>query len=140
MGKFLLTDVYVEIDGHDLSNNAFNIDTPSSRERVDVSGFNPAGSKEFLAGQKEDSVTVQFLQSFDASSVHDILNDIYQNQSSVYLRIRPTSAAVSATNPELHGNVQLLEYNGLSGELNARSEMSVTFTPSDAAGIVWSDS
>lgn len=139
MGKFLLDDCYVEIDGHDLSDHAFNIDTPSTRERVDVSGFNPTGAKEFLAGQKEDQVTVQFLQDFDTGSVHDILSSIFQNQATVGIKVRPTSAAVSAQNPELSGNVNLFEYNGLSGALSQRSEMTVTFLAADGDGLVWSD-
>jgi len=36
MGKFLLTDVYIEVDGEDLSNYGFNIDTPSEKDEVDV--------------------------------------------------------------------------------------------------------
>ncbi len=137
MSKFLLEDCYVEIDGVDLSDHAFNIDTPSERERVEVSGFNPNGNREFLAGLREDSVTVQFLQDFAASEVHATLWPIYNTRDTVYLRVRPTSSAASATNPELHGNVQLLSYNGLSGALNERSEMSVTFTPADGEGLIW---
>ena len=139
MAKFLAEDIFISVDGHDLSDHAFSIDTPSERERVDVSGFNPTGAKEFLAGSKEDSVTVQFLQDFASGEVHDVLSDIYQNQTTVELIVRPTSSAVSATNPELSGNVQLLQYNGLSAQKGARAEMSVTFTPADTTGIVWAN-
>lgn len=138
MARFANTDIYVEVDGHDLSSWAFSVDTPSERERLDASGFNSTGAKTFLAGAKEDSVTVQFRQDFASGGPHDVLSDIYQNQSTVTLEIRPTSGAVSSTNPALQGNVQLLSYNGLSGDLNSVSEFSVTFTPADASGIVWS--
>lgn len=140
MAKFINQDIYVEVDGHDISDHCFRISTPSERERVDVSGFNSTGAKEFLAGQKEDSIELGILQDFAAGEVHDILSTIYQNQTTVEIEVRPTSAAVSATNPRLYGQSQLLSYNGLDGELGSRSEITATFTPADVNGFVWADS
>lgn len=139
MGKFLLTDVYIEVDGHDLSNYGFNIDTPSEKDEVDVSGFNPNNTKESLVGQRADRIVAQFTQDFASGGPHDIFWTIYQNDQTVGIKIRPDSAAVSATNPELAGNVKLRTYNGLTGALNARAEVSVEFLPADSAGLVWSD-
>lgn len=137
MGKFLLTDVYIEIDGTNLSNYGFNIDTPSEKDEVDVSGFNPLNTKESLVGQRADSVVAQFTQDFAAGGPHDILWSIYQNNATVAIKIRPKSAAVSATNPQLAGNVKLRTYNGLTGALNARAEVTSEFLPADNAGLVW---
>lgn len=139
-GKFLLTDVYIELDGHDLSDYGFNIDTPSSKDQVDVSGFNPNNTKETLVGQRQDSVTAQFTQSFASGGPHDIISTIYYSDTTVVLRVRPTSDVVSATNPELTGNVKVASYNGLTGALNARAEISVEFVAADSAGLTWSDS
>ena len=50
MAKFLLTDVRVVVNGRDLSDHAVSVDTPSSKEQVDVSGFSPTGTREFLPG------------------------------------------------------------------------------------------
>lgn len=136
----IANDIYVEIDGHDMSNWFFNVDTPSTKEKIDVSGFNPAGAKSWLPGAKEDSVTLQGLQDFSASGLHDLLSDIYQNNSTVGIKIRPTSAVVSATNPQLSGNVKLYEYDGLSAAFSNRLEITVTFNPADAAGLVWAGS
>ena len=140
MSKFLLTDVYIEVDGHDLSNWGFNIDTPSEKDEVDVSGFNPNNTKESLVGQRADRVVAQFTQDFASGGPHDIFWSLYQNDATAAIKIRPTSAAVSATNPELAGNVKIRTYNGLSGALNARAEVSVEMLPSDQDGLVWSDS
>lgn len=137
MAKFLMQDCFISIDGNNLSDHAFRLSTPSERERVEVSGFNSTGNREYLAGNKEDSVEIGFLQDFAASEVHDVLVDIYQNQTTVAIIIRPTSAAVSAANPALTGNVQLLSYNGLDGEKGARAEIAATFIPADSAGLVW---
>jgi hypothetical protein len=137
MAKFLAQDCYIEIDGHDMSNWCFAVATPSERERVDMSGFNPLGAKEFAAGDREDSIDLGILQDFAAGGPHDILSDIYQNQSTVAVKVRPTSAAASATNPEYGGNGQLLAYTGLDAEKGQRSEIRVEIIPADADGFVW---
>jgi hypothetical protein len=138
MPKFINRDVFISVNGVDLSNWAFGIDTPSEKEQIDVSGFNPQFTKEFLPGTKEDSVTVSFLQDFAVGGPHATLFPIYDGDLEVFIRVRPTSAAAAATNPELQGNVTLTSYNGLSGEINARSEFTATFVPSDEDGITWS--
>ncbi len=138
MAKFALTDVYIELDGYNLSNYGFNIDTPSEKDEIDVSGFNPNNTKESLVGQRQDNITAQFTQDFADGGPHDIIWSIYQNSTTVGVKIRPTSSAVSATNPELAGNVKVRTYNGLSGALNARAELTVELVAADSTGLTWS--
>lgn len=140
MSKFILTDVYIEADGTDLSNWGFNIDTPSEKDAVDVSGFNPNNSKEELVGQRQDRIVAQFTQDFASGGPHDIFSTAYYANNNVAIKIRPTSAAASATNPELSGNVKIRTYNGLTGALNARAEVTVEMLAADSDGLVWSDS
>ena len=137
MAKTRLTDVYVSVNSVDLSDHAFSIDLPSEKERIDVSGFNSAGTKEYLAGNRDDSIVVQFLQDFSSSEVHQTLEPLYRNTTEFLIEIRPTSSAVSATNPKFSGSAYLLSYNGLSGELNSRSEITATFLPSNSTGFAW---
>lgn len=137
MAKYLLTDGFVSVNGVDLSDHAFGISTPEETESVDVSGFSATGAKEFLAGQKTQSVTINFLQDFAASKVHATLQPLFTNRTTFPIIIRPTSAGASATNPSLSGSVQLNTYNGINGQLNARGEVEATFTASTTAGLTW---
>lgn len=139
MSKFLMQDCYIEIDGFDMSDHFVNVATPQTRERVDVSGFNPTGAKEFLAGDREDSITGTALQDFATGEVHDILSDLFQNQTTFRVRVRPTSAAVSATNPEFGGMAQLLTYTGLQGDKGSRAEIPVEIIPADVNGFSWTN-
>ncbi len=139
MSKFLMQDCYIEIDGHDMSDHFVNVATPSTRERVDVSGFNPTNAKEFLAGEREDSVTGTALQDFASGQVHDILSDLFQNQTTFNVKVRPTSDPISATNPEFGGLGQLLTYTGLQGDKGARAEIPVEIIPADNNGFLWSN-
>lgn len=138
MSKFLLTNVKVVINGVDLSSHAFNIDTPSAKPQVDVSGFNPNGAQEFLPGLRDDTITIQFRSDFAAASVHATLNPLYQSGTPFPIYVQPdASAGTSATNPLCGGSATLYEYNGLSGALGADAEMTVNFKPAPGSLFAW---
>ena len=139
MSKFLLKDVYIEVDHVNLSNYGFNIDTPSEKPEVDVSGFNPNDTQESLVGTRVDRITAQFTQDFASGGPHDTIKGLYYGDTTFPIKIRPTSSAVGANNPELRGNVKVRNYNGLTGALNARAEVTVEFLPADSTGLVWYD-
>jgi len=58
MSKYLLTNAKVTVNGVNLSNFAFSLDTPDEKEQVDVSGFNPNGTREYLPGLRDQTITV----------------------------------------------------------------------------------
>ena len=138
MSKFLLKDVKVMVGTTDLSLHAFNVDTPGTREQVDVSGFSTVGTREYLPGLADESIVIQFENDFAASSVHSVLEPLYRLGTTTLVYVVPTSAAVSATNPAFGGQGVLFDYNGLSGALNARSETTATFKPAPGGTFQWS--
>jgi hypothetical protein len=138
MSKFLLEDVKVVVNGVDLSGHAFNVDTPSEKEQVDVSGFNPNGTREFLPGLADQTIEVQFENDFAASSVHATLSALYESGTPFPIYLQPDSdAGTSATNPIYGGSASLYSYNGLSGALNARAETTATFKPAPGSRFTW---
>lgn len=141
MAKFLLKDVTVSVNGVDLSDHAFSIDLPATRDQVDVSGFNATGAKSFLPGTTEETVTIGFRQDFASSKVHQTIQPLYTNSSTFALIIKPTSSAVSATNPAFQGTAACFEYNGLSGNIGDASDISVVFKSADnTAPLAWATS
>lgn len=140
MAKYLLTDGYVSINGTDLSDHAHSLDTPQEKERVDVSGFNSAATKEFLPGSKDESAIIGFLQDFAANKVHATLEPLFRLNSTFAFEIRPTSTVVSATNPRFWGTASLFQYNGLSGEISNRGEMTAELRPATSTGFAWATS
>lgn len=139
MAKMLLKEALVQIDGTDLSDHSFSLDTPSEKEQVDVSGFSTAGTQEFLPGLRTDTITIGMLQDFAAGSVHAVLYNVYSTEKAFLVKIRPRkSLPVSATNPNLRGYGFLYTYNGLSGELNARAEIEVNISAAPGSSFVWS--
>jgi len=127
----------VEVDSVDLSNFCRSVEFSSEHERVDVSGFNSTGSSEFLAGQTTQSVTCEFYGSYGTGEVHATLYPIHAARDIVAFAWRPDqTTAVSATNPSLEGNVQILTYSPSATRGDAET-FSVEFTAADPAGLAY---
>lgn len=137
MGKLILTDGFVSINNVDLSDHAFSIDMPDTKEQVDVSGFNSAGNKEFLPGQRDQTLTIGFLQDFAASEVHQTLEPLFRQNTTFPFTVQPTSSAVSSTNPKFSGTANIYEYNGISGQINGRLEFTATLKPANNSTWAW---
>ena len=105
MAKLVLRDCYVVVNGTNFSG--------SGRERVH--------------GLQDNSFTVTFQQDFAAASVDAVLFPLWNNENEFTVEIRPTSGAVSASNPKYTGTCILLEYQPLSGDVGDLSETEVTF-------------
>lgn len=137
MAKRIALKDSVKVDTTDLSNWARSVEFSSEHDRVDVSGFNPTGAREYLAGATDQSVTVEFFNGYAAGEPHTILYPIHKNRTIVAFAWRPDqTSAVSATNPELRGNVQLLTYNPsvTRGEEDA---WTAEFVAADSAGLTY---
>ena len=127
----------VNVNSVDLSNFSRSVAVSLENERVDVSGFNTTGAQEFLAGQTNQSVTVEFYGSYGTGEVHQTLYPIHQARTIVPFKWRPDqSTAVGVTNPELRGNVQILTYH--PGATRGDAEVfSVELSACDAAGLAF---
>jgi hypothetical protein len=127
----------IEVDGVDLSNFCRMVRRNSEHSREDVSGFSETGVNEYLAGPTEQSLVAEFYGSYGASEVHATLDPIHANRETVLVKWRPNqNAAVSATNPEARGMVQLFNYSpgGTRGDVDT---FEVTFNAADEDGIAF---
>ncbi len=142
MAKFSATDVCVLIgaSAQNISDWCFDVDTPDSKNQIDVSGFNPTGSQEFVPGSRDQSIVLQIIQDFGSTLIHSILNPLYVNNTVFAIELRPTSAARSATNPWFGGSAQLYEYDALKATLNSRAEITATLRPASNAVWAWATS
>lgn len=137
MPKRIALKDHVSVDSVDLSNFARSVELNSTHERVEVSGFNPTGANEYLAGQTEQSVTVEFFGSYGTGEVHQTLYPIHRDREIVAFQWRPDQTApIGVTNPELRGNVQLLTYNPAATR-GSEEAWSAEFVAADAAGLAY---
>lgn len=140
MAKFSATDVDILVNSQNISDWCVSVDTPDTKTQIDVSGFNPTGSMEFVPGTRDQTITLGVLQDFGATQIHSLLNPLYVNNTVFAIEIRPTSAARSATNPWYGGSAQMYEYDGLNAQLNNRAEITVTLKPASNAVWAWATS
>jgi len=132
MAKRIALKDFIEVDGVDLSNLARQVTFESTDDQVDVSGFNPTGSSEFLAGNRVRQVTVEFFVSRGSNEVHQVIFPIHDGRLTSTFRWRAdSSASVGATNEELRGDVKILSYSegGTRGDVETTS---VVFIEADA--------
>ena len=129
----------VLVDAQDLSNYARAVVFSSEHERIDVSGFSATGANEYISGPTEQSVTVTFYGAYGAAETHAILSAIHKNRTTVVFTWYPDSTAVvSATNPKLSGNVQLMTYGSPNRTRGESETWDAVFTTVDAAGLQFS--
>jgi len=137
MSKRIALKDHVSVDSVDLSNFARAVEFTSEHERIDVSGFNATGANEYLAGQTEQSVSVEFFGSYGTGEVHATLYPIHKDREVVAFEWRPDQTApVSATNPQLEGNVQLLTYSP-SVTRGEEEAWTAEFVAADSAGLTY---
>lgn len=139
-GKFVSTDWRVVINNVDLSDHAFNVDFPQEKEQIDVSGF--GGSREFLPGIEDSTLTIQFLNDFGTASVHNTLYPLYNTSGTTFpVYVQPFNAGSASTgditNPIGGGTASLFTYNGGAAALNQRGELTAEFKPAPNSSFTW---
>jgi hypothetical protein len=127
------------VNNVDLSDHAFAIDTPQAKDQVDVSGF--GGTREFVPGVEDATLTIQFLQDFGTATtekVHATLQPLFNSGSAFPVYVQPFSTSgTSTTNPIFGGTANLYDYNGGAATLNERAELTATFRPASGYKFTW---
>jgi hypothetical protein len=140
MGKLVARDVYIAINGTALSDHASSVTFEDTADEVDFTAFGPNAYREFGQGLKDGSITATFFQDYAANSAHAILQPLYASGGTFNLELRPTSAAVSGTNPKVTMVSRLYGYGGLGADVGDAMTFDVTFRNAGTAGPVWGTS
>jgi hypothetical protein len=89
-----------------------------------------ATSHTFVKGLESSTVTLDFLNSYAAAEVATTLQSAYG--TTVPLTIKPTSAVISATNPEYQTTILVNNLTPVNGAVGDLSTQSITFTCNSA--------
>ncbi len=116
MSKLVLTDANVVINSVDLSANVRQV-TINYGASIHESHGMGSTSKRRLVGLKDFSVELEFHQDYAAAQVDATLFPLV-GAAPFAIAIRPTSAVVSATNPEYQGNAVLESYPPIDGAID----------------------
>ena len=129
MAKFAATDFDIEIAGTDFSDSLAAVTLDVSREQLEITAFGDS-ARRYIGGLQDSSVTLSFHQDFASGSVD---STVWSNLGgTVAIVVKPTSGAVSATNPSYTFNALVVQSTPFSSNVGDLATMDVTW-PVDGA-------
>ena len=124
MAVLAFLDASVVVNAVDLSDHVKQATIATSTDDLDDTAMGDT-YRSRIAGLKDWSVTIQFHQDFAAGEVDATLFPLLGTVTTV--TIKPTSGAVSATNPSYSGSVLVNDYKPLDGSVGDLAGVSVTW-------------
>lgn len=125
MAQIVLKDASITINSVDLSDKSNSVELNYEVEAVEVTAF--GGNRSFIGGLQNNSVTVEFMQDFAATEVEATIFPLVGTQTTIV--IKPTSAAVSSTNPSYTiTGAYLASHTPVAATVGELAMTSLTFT------------
>jgi hypothetical protein len=130
MPRIVLTNAQITINAVDLSDHIASVTLSTSNDVVDTTGFSSTAARTRVAGLLDNSLTLEFHQDFATSNVEATIFPLIGTNTTVI--VKPTSSAVSATNPSYTCSASVVEWQPLSGAVGELATASVTWPISGA--------
>lgn len=122
MAEFAFVDAFVSVGGTDLSDHVRQVTLTVSADELDKTAMGGT-YRSRIGGLKDWSVSLEFNSDFAASEIDATLWPLFGTAATVV--IRPTSAAVGATNPQYSGSVLVSQVNPLGNSVGDLATVSV---------------
>lgn len=130
MAKHVLTDASVTVAGNDLSDHVESVEVNIEKEDVDITAMG-ATAREHAGGLRNDSMTINFYQDFAANEVDATFWPLLSS-TGFSVVVKPTSAAVSSTNPSFSATCLMFTYQPLAGAVGEANQTSIELQCSGA--------
>lgn len=134
MARFVATDYNITINGTDFSDSIAAVTMDVTSEEQDVTAFGGSGYRSRIGGLKDASVSLDFHQDFGAAAIDATLFPLLGAAATVV--VKPTSGAVSATNPSYTGEFLVSQYTPFASTVGDLATLSVSWNLAGTAGIV----
>ena len=122
--KFAATDFDISIAGTDFSDSIAALTLDISREQLEITAFGDS-ARRYIGGLQDSSVTLSFHQDFAAGAVD---STIWSNLGgTVAIVVKPTSGAVSATNPSYTATCLVTQYSPFASSVGDLATFSITW-------------
>lgn len=135
MAKFVLKDAYVAVNGTAISDHISSVTVESTFDEVDFTAMG-ATYREFGQGLGDATITLTAFQDFASGSVDAIFWPLSQSGGTFGIEVRPTSAAVSGTNPKYSMTGRLFGFNPVAGAVGDASSTDIPIRNAGTAGLV----
>jgi len=132
MARIVLTDANVLFATNDISQYITSVSLSTSYDVIDTTGISTTGAaRTRVAGLADNSITIEFNQDFADNALEELINGTTTTNGTVGLvvamQVKPTSGAVSASNPKYNFNALISEWQPLSGAVGELATASVTW-------------
>lgn len=127
MAKFVLNDASVTINSVDLSDHISSVTLEISADEIMTTSMGSTFN-ERVGGLKDGSLSIEFQSDFAASEVDATLWPLFGTVTSFV--VKPTSDAVSATNPSYSGNILINQHIPVGNAVGELATMSVAYPTS----------
>ena len=124
MPKLVLTNAVVKVDTIDLSDHVNQVTISETVNEVETSAFGNTNVTR-VGGLRDSSVSLTFMQNFDAGEVWATLRSKVGTVGTV--QVIPNGTTVSSTNPAYNLEVLYTEMSHLDGSIGELSTASVTW-------------
>ena len=133
LGKF--TDANVVINGVTLSDHIAEVTIESVFDENDITTFG-SNYKIFSPGLGDATITMRAFQDFAAGEIDATLFPLHGSTTPFVVAVRPTTGAISATNPEYQLTALNFVYSPIAGAVGAPLETPLVFRNGSNAGLV----
>ena len=127
MAKFVLNDASVTINSVDLSDHVSSVTLEISADEIMTTSMGST-FQERVGGLKDGSLSIEFQNDFAASEVDATLWPLFGTVTSFV--IKPTSDAVSSTNPSYSGNILINQHIPVGNAVGELATMSLAYPTS----------
>ncbi len=130
MATIVLTDAQITINSVDLSTRITKVTIKADVDDVDNTAFGGGGWKSRQGGLKEGTIDLEFNQDWAAANVDATIWPLLGTLTTVV--VKPTSGAVSATNPSYTASCLVKEFAPIDGSVGDLAKTSVSWPVSGA--------
>jgi hypothetical protein len=124
MAKLVLTDVSVVINSVALSDHVASVTLSTEVAEIGTTAFGDTAQTR-VGGLRDNSVQIDFHQDFAASNVEATIYPLIGSTTTVV--VKPTSGAVSATNPSYTFSALITSWTPVAGAVGELATASVTW-------------
>jgi hypothetical protein len=134
LSAFALMDLRLEINAVVMSGFATNIALPLEYEALEDTAFGDT-ARSRIAGLGDSTLGVTFNQDMAASATDVTLYTAHATRAPVVVKVRATTAAISATNPEYVGSYLPNQHNPFGNGVGELATSQISWPLSDSDGI-----
>jgi hypothetical protein len=133
--KKVLKNASIIVNLQDISNYVHEVTIETTRDEVDVTGFQ-AANKETIAGLGDATITLAVFQDYSAAAIDALLWPLSTSDTPVTIDVKPDAGATGPTNPKYSMDALLFNYQPIAGEVGAAAEAGdIVFRNATDAGL-----